>query len=531
MMGKLHLFFRFLCLLCIVLLHVRADFLSFPHDFIWGIAQDAYQFEGSPPIGKSSIDVWCKWNSNNPKNITHQSRFQVCGDVGAGFYANMKDDISLMAKFGQKHLNFEVSWSRLFPNGQSDKETKPDSDALQFYTDLVDALLENEITPWISLFVFDNPQIYTHQFGAWVSKKMVPKYGLWADFIFETFGDKVKHFFSFHEPDTLCSVYANPWRFVAPRPNINDTSIIDYSSDHYNCLHNMLLGHAYASKTLKELQPQNTLSIISATNSVIANTSSVADKEAQERAYIWQLGAWFDPVVFGDYPKEMRIAAGDRLPKFTPEESKLLRKSATYLGINTYTTMVVAANGPFPCQSPSVWKMDGMGHDACFKEIDCTNEKCGNLVDPINSYMNYFRNYPSGVASILKWVGERYGKDQKVILAETGVGLDGGSKANPKSSGNVTVSVNDQKRINYLKQNWAYAHLALAKKWVNLSGLFHWSFLDNIEWYGGYGVHFGLVYVEHDEKLSTYMKRTPKQSAYWYKSVIENNGFEMNEIQ
>ena len=45
-----------------------------------------------------------------------------------------------------------------------------------------------------------------------------------------------------------------------------------------------------------------------------------------------------DPIVFGDYPKSMRDNLGDRLPKFTAEESALLKGSYDWIGFNHYST-------------------------------------------------------------------------------------------------------------------------------------------------------------------------------------------------
>ena len=50
-------------------------------------------------------------------------------------------------------------------------------------------------------------------------------------------------------------------------------------------------------------------------------------------------------------------------------------------------------------------------------------------------------------------------------------------------------------------------------------GYFVWSFLDNYEWTSGYDKRFGLVHVDFENQ-----KRTPKDSFYWYRDVIERNG-------
>jgi len=54
---------------------------------------------------------------------------------------------------------------------------------------------------------------------------------------------------------------------------------------------------------------------------------------------------------------------------------------------------------------------------------------------------------------------------------------------------------------------------------VDVKGYMHWSTMDNYEW-GSYLPKFGLADVDRE----TYV-RTPKNSADFYKKIIENNGF------
>lgn len=61
---------------------------------------------------------------------------------------------------------------------------------------------------------------------------------------------------------------------------------------------------------------------------------------ANQSNYIY-LCRFAHPITYGDYPESMRSIVGDRLPKFTKEESKLLKGSYDFLGVNYYTSTYV----------------------------------------------------------------------------------------------------------------------------------------------------------------------------------------------
>ena len=54
---------------------------------------------------------------------------------------------------------------------------------------------------------------------------------------------------------------------------------------------------------------------------------------------------------------------------------------------------------------------------------------------------------------------------------------------------------------------------------MDLAGYFEWSVMDNFEWAYGYSQRFGLVYTDYNTQ-----KRIWKDSAYFYKNIIETNG-------
>lgn len=92
-------------------------------------------------------------------------------------------------------------------------------------------------------------------------------------------------------------------------------------------------------------------------------------------------------------------------------------------------------------------------------------------------------------------------KDKSVIITENGVACK-----------------DDDWRIVYLTLYLSALHDAI-EMGVDVSGYMHWSLMDNYEW-GSYLPKFGLVDVDFET-----FKRTPKQSAYFYRDIIRNNGF------
>ena len=55
--------------------------------------------------------------------------------------------------------------------------------------------------------------------------------------------------------------------------------------------------------------------------------------------------------------------------------------------------------------------------------------------------------------------------------------------------------------------------------YLTVQGYLQWCFTDNFEWAKGDATRVGLVYTDYPTQ-----QRIPKDSAYWYRDVIRNNG-------
>jgi beta-glucosidase len=108
--------------------------------------------------------------------------------------------------------------------------------------------------------------------------------------------------------------------------------------------------------------------------------------------------------------------------------------------------------------------------------------------------------YPKGIYTILHQLFKITNKP--IIVTENG-----------------TATMDESFRINYYKSHLTEIQKAMSEG-VPVKGYMAWSLTDNYEWQHAYSKKFGLISVH---PIS--MERTLKKSGWWYKEVIENNGF------
>ena len=78
--------------------------------------------------------------------------------------------------------------------------------------------------------------------------------------------------------------------------------------------------------------------------------------------------------------------------------------------------------------------------------------------------------------------------------------------------------VHDPQRQDYMHR-YLLAFKRAAEDGVDAIGYLAWSLMDNFEWAYGYTERFGLIYVDYATQ-----ERIVKDSARWYKRVMETNG-------
>lgn len=264
----------------------------------------------------------------------------------------------------------------------------------------------------------------------------------------------------------------------------------------------MLLAHAKAVAIYRESFSAQNGSIGISNNCDWREplTDKPEDRQAAERALLFFLGWFADPIYKGDYPEVMKQRLGKRLPSFTKEEKKLLLGSSDFFGLNHYTTMY-ATDVPIniPLEENSVYGNGGIFEDQYVQlSIDDNWEKTS---------MGW-AIVPWGCQKLLSWIHQRYDAPN-IIITENGCSYN--------DNLDIDGSCLDEKRIYYFDQYLTACHAAI-QDGIQLKGYFLWSLFDNFEWALGYEKRFGIVHVDFETQL-----RTPKASAYWYSKVMAQN--------
>ncbi|KAK8708783.1 hypothetical protein V6N13_059820 [Hibiscus sabdariffa] len=102
-------------------------------------------------------------------------------------------------------------------------------------------------------------------------------------------------------------------------------SVGDSDKEPLIVVHNMLLAHAKAVKLYREqFQPKQggSIGIIAHTRMYEPLRDVESDHQAVNRLLAFTGGWVFDPVIFGDYPPEMRQFHRSELPRFSAEETE-----------------------------------------------------------------------------------------------------------------------------------------------------------------------------------------------------------------
>ncbi|CAG9333783.1 unnamed protein product [Blepharisma stoltei] len=474
-----------------------------PSDFAWGAATAAFQVEGAWNVSGRGPCIW-DFFQDFPNRIYNNETAHVADD----FYDRYPSDIKILQQLGIKNFRLSFSWTRLLPNGLVSNVNQA---GVQFYNNLIDALLLAGIQPYVTLYHWDLPQAFNNLTAqsTWLDPDIVNKFNAYADFCFKTFGNKVKYWLTLNEIE---SIAWGGYGVGSAAPGRCSPSFGDWcqqvggggnsSTEPYLVAHNALLAHAAAVQTYRKNYQKTQKGKIGMTINSGFNlpwdSSDEDDYKAVQYSIAFQYGWFADPQVFGRYPTEMsELITGNRLPTFTPEQSALLKGSYDFLGLNYYASGYVHWTG-----------IPGDNYQNDGRYTGSPYNKTGHLIGPF-AESTWLNVYPPGLRMLLNWIKARY-NDPDIYIFENGVSVPGENDM-PEAQ-----ALNDTFRMNYIYNHVLNMVDAVVNDKVRVKGYFLWSLLDNFEWTQGFSIRFGITYVNYNQNLT----RAIKNSAYLYQSLI-----------
>ncbi|PIN11464.1 Beta-glucosidase, lactase phlorizinhydrolase [Handroanthus impetiginosus] len=471
---------------------------SFPKGFVFGTASSAYQYEGAVKEDGRGQTIWDKFAHSFGK-VTDFSNADVANDQ----YHLYSGDIDLMKDMGMDAYRLSIAWSRIYPNGTGEVNQA----GIDHYNNLINALLDKGIEPYVTLYHWDLPQGLQDRYAGWLNPQIIKDFATYAETCFKEFGDRVKHWITFNEPHTF-AVQGYDVGLEAPgRCSIllhAFCSAGNSATEPYIVGHNVLLSHAIVVDIYKrKYQPtqKGSIGIILDAFWYEPATNSSADIQATQRAMDFSLGWFMEPVIFGDYPKSMRARVGSRLPKFSLVQSAQLKGAFDFIGINHYTTWYANENNT---NLIGVLLNDTYADSGAFTFPIALGKP---VRDRANSIWLYI--VPHGIRSLMNYIRQKYG-NPPVIITENGMD-DGNSLFGSRKN-----ALKDEKRIKYHNDYLTNLLAAMKEDGCNVGGYFVWSLLDNWEWAAGFSSRFGLYYVDYNDKR----KRYAKDSVNWFKNFL-----------
>ncbi|WP_078578115.1 glycoside hydrolase family 1 protein [Salipaludibacillus agaradhaerens] len=486
-----------------------SELKQFPENFLWGGAIAANQVEGAfdedgkglsisdvvkvvrPEDRKkmkipfpTTAEVQEALNDTNHKNYPKR--------YGIDFYHRYKEDIALFKELGFKTLRVSIAWGRIFPNGD---DATPNEAGLKFYDNLFDELIKNGIEPVVTLSHYETPLNLTLTYKGWTNRKLVDFFAKYAETVFERYKDKVKYWITFNEINCILMAPYIGGAFL--RDHVAEGELLQAQ---FQSAHHQFLASAKAVEALHRIIPDGKIGcmvvgMINYPNSPHPDDVMTALNDQRNTFF------FTDVMTRGHYPAYMTSffkENGITIQKEAEDDAILKNNVVDYVALSYYMSSVSA-------------RPETEGEKAA-----------GNLLSSLkNPYLEAsdwgWQIDPKGLRTLLNMFYDRY--EKPLFVVENGLGAfdeveDDGS-------------IHDDYRIAYLREHIKEMGKAI-EDGVDLIGYTAWGPIDLISFSTSeMSKRYGFIYVDQDDYGNGSLKRSKKDSFYWYQKVIETNGEEL----
>lgn len=471
----------------------------FPEGFLWGGATAANQMEGGFHEGNKGLNIADVLPGGKERLKVLQepgfnfeidkSKYTYPNHEGIDFYHRYKEDIALFAEMGFKAFRMSIAWTRIFPNGD---ELEPNEEGLAFYDRVFDELNKYGIEPVVTISHYEMPVNLVKEYGGWRNREVVTFFERYVNAIFKRYKNKVRYWMTFNEINS---------GLVMPIMGLGFS--IKEEEDKYQptfqAFHHQFVASSIAVKACHEIIQDSQIGcmiIFAPVYPFDSNPENVLHALQEERIFNHFCA---DVQVRGEYPafiKKYFKKHGIELDIHDGDLELIKEHTVDYIGFSYYMSrtekkvkteeeasqgnMIGGVKNPFLKASDWGWEID-----------------------------------PTGLRISLNKLYDRY--EVPLFVVENGLG----AYDKVEEDG----SINDDYRIDYLREHIAAMRDAINEDGVEMMGYTSWGCIDLVSASTGeMSKRYGFIYVDKHDDGSGTLERSKKKSFYWYKDVIATDG-------
>ena len=453
-----------------------------PEDFLIGTANSAFQSEGAMDRDGKSQSIMEYYGKKYEHTFGPHFTMEEGAALGKApfgpdenargceFYDNYESYIEDMQKTGQNTFRMSLPWPRIIPTGVGEVNQV----AIDHYNKVIDKLIACGIEPFVDLYHWDLPQCLQDR-GGFANPAFPEWFEAYAKVCFEAFGDRVKLWSTFNE--SQISIY-NGYCIGTFPPFVKNLAVY-LQAAHYN-----LLAHFRAVKLYKSMNLGGKIGAVNCIPAIMPATMTPEDYNAAELRKNGYFGWWTQPMLEGTYPQKVLRECPDikaaMPPRYQQDFDKYFVKM-DFIGINYYIA------------SRTTYKPDlVMKSTAVASFYSAPGQR--------------FAPYPAGLFDVIQYIGDRY-HNVEMYITENGCALP--------NINDEEKECDDPERITYLREHLRMV-CRLIKSGYNLKGYYYWNDTDSHEELDGFGLRFGLTYVNHETG-----ERRWKKSRYYFSEICK----------
>lgn len=429
--------------------------------FIWGVANAAFQVEGATQIHNKLPSIWDEFSHQKGKIKNGDS-----ADQATDFYHRFAEDVRITKELGFSHFRFSIAWTRVIAE---DLHTENPL-GIEYYIQILKEIHSAGLKAWVTLYHWDLPAIIEEQ-GGWANRQIINYFKRFVEICAVRFGEYVDRWFIVNEPAAFTALgYLTGYHAPGKKSPFN----------YLKTVHHVCLSIAEAGRLLRVKCPQKMIGI--AYSYSVVHGASAKDSRVAKRVDAFLNRLFVEPSLGLGYPEEDLPVLKRLKNYFEPGDDELLKFNFDFVGVQYYFRVVVGKSVFVPF----------------FGGREIPASKRGVAMNSMQREI-----YPEGLYDCLLRF-KNYGFTD-IVVSENGV-----CYRDQLKDGEVV----DTKRIEFFQAH--LDQLVRAKnEGIPINGYFVWSLTDNFEWSEGYNDRFGIVYIDYPTQ-----KRIIKHSGQWWQRLL-----------